>query len=130
MTSTSTVAKQVRILLVDDAQEIRDLTRVQLRRRPDLQIVAEAADGIEGLAHVEALQPELVICDIAMPHMDGFEVLPLMHAAAPHTRVLLMSVVGDAETVRRAFEAGADGFLVKGVTRQVLEDTIDRVIAR
>lgn len=129
MTEASTHPQQVRIVLIDDTSEMRELTRTQLRRRDDLQIVAEAEGALEGIESVEHLQPDLVICDITMPQLDGIGAIPLIRQAAPHTRILMWSVLGDSETVHRALDAGADAFLMKGARRQVLEDAIDSVLA-
>jgi DNA-binding NarL/FixJ family response regulator len=120
----------VRVLVVDDAPEMRDLVRMKIRDRDDLEIVGEAGDGLEAIQRVGRLQPDLVICDVQMPGLDGIAAIPHMREAAPSTRILMHSATADDLTVHRAIRAGADSFVVKGASRQMISDSIDDVLAR
>lgn len=99
--------------MVDDTAEIRMLLRLALEN-VGITIVGEAADGAEGVAVVTRHRPDLVVLDVAMPVMDGFEALPLMRAAVPGVRVVILSgfkasMIGDAVA-----QSGADAFVEKG----------------
>jgi DNA-binding NarL/FixJ family response regulator len=130
MTSLNCIPRQVRVLVVDDMPEMRDLTRMKLRHRREVQIVGEAADGVEAVQRAAALQPDLVICDVQMPRLDGIEAIPHMREAAPSTRIVMHSAMSDDVTVRRAIRAGADSFVTKDASRQALNDAIDDVLAQ
>ncbi len=118
------VGHGVRAVLVDDTDEIRLLVRHALKRI-GIEVVGEAGDGAEGVRVVTEQLPDLVILDIAMPVMDGLEALPLIRAAHPGVRIVMLSgfqvsLLGDV-----ALERGADAFVEKGrldhLVRAVLE---------
>lgn len=103
----------IRAVLVDDTVEIRVLVRFALQR-VGIVVVGEAADGKAGVEVVAEQRPDVVVLDISMPVMDGLEALPLMRAAHPAVRIVMLSgfqasMVGDA-----ALERGADAFVEKG----------------
>src|SRR3954463_8716239 len=83
--------RPVRVFLVDDVGAFRALMRFTLEEDPRIQIVGEAADGCEGVTAVERLQPDVVLLDLAMPVLDGFEAIPLMLACAPSTTIVALS---------------------------------------
>ena len=104
----------LRVVIVDDAEELRILLRLALDREGDFSVVAEAADGETGVAAVIAHQPDLVLLDIAMPVLDGLQALPLIRTECPSATVVMLS--GFGATSRAAIEAlqlGAHGYLQK-----------------
>ncbi len=127
---TTSTAPATRILVVDDDSGVRELIRTQLRKREDLEVVGDAADGREAIVQCRELQPDLVICDVTMPGLGGIDALPGLREAAPGARVLMHSCHGDDLTVRRAMSAGAHGYLVKGAVRAVLTARIDDLMAQ
>jgi DNA-binding NarL/FixJ family response regulator len=129
MPGTPNTAPVTRIVLVDDDPGVRDLIRTQLRKRADLEVVGDAADGREAIVRCRELQPDLVICDVTMPGLGGIDALPGLREAVPGARVLMHSCHEDDLTVRRAMSAGAHGYLVKGAVRAVLTARIDDVMA-
>ncbi len=104
------------IVLADDSAELRAIYAPLLRLRG--YTVFEAADGEEALAEVRAHKPDLLILDVWMPRLGGFEVLDALRfePAAAQTRVLMLSVLGDADSQLDAYGSGAVGYLVKGVS--------------
>src|SRR3954451_19810054 len=80
----------VRVVLVDDTPSLRMLTRLALEDT-GFEVVGEAGDGLAGVNAVKELRPDLVLLDLAMPVMDGLEALPLMRAAVPEVRVVIVS---------------------------------------
>ena len=104
----------LRVLVVDDAEDLRFLLRLRLQRTDHLEVVGEAEDGVEAVEQARALQPDLVILDVAMPRMDGLQALPLIREAVPHVRVIMLSGFNEGTMERSALAAGADHYLVKG----------------
>ena len=123
--STSTQrARQdpLRVLIVDDHAAVRNALREMLRQRPQLSVVGEASNGFEAIAHAHTLRPDVILMDIAMPHMDGIEATARIHAELPHIRVLGLSMQTRGEIVDAMEQAGAVGFFVKGTDTQRLID--------
>jgi YesN/AraC family two-component response regulator len=120
----------VRVVLVDDALEIRELLRFMLSRERDFTVVAEAADGAEGVQAVIDTQPDLVLLDVAMPVMDGLEALRLIRVECPTAVVVMFSAFGDpTHHAREAVRLGAHGYIRKGDTLVGLTDQLRALIA-
>jgi two-component system nitrate/nitrite response regulator NarL len=130
VTRTSSVLRTTRILVVDDDSEVPQLIRTQLRKRADLEVVGDAADGFAAIERCRELQPDLVICNITMPRLDGIDAVPGLRDAAPGARILMHSCHEDELTVGRAMNAGAHGYLVKGAVRLVLVAKIDDLMTQ
>jgi PAS domain S-box-containing protein len=110
----------LRILIVDDHAAVRSALRQILGQRPQFSVVGEASDGFEAIAHAHTLRPDVVLMDIAMPHMDGIEATGHIRAKLPDIKILGLSVQPRSETVHAIEEAGAAGFFVKGIDTQRL----------
>jgi DNA-binding NarL/FixJ family response regulator len=104
----------IRVLLADDERLVRAGFRMILSDEPGIEVVGEAADGAEGVRLAAALRPQAVLLDLQMPVMDGFQAATQMKAACPRCRVVALTIHDDPEVRRRAAEAGADAFVVKG----------------
>ena len=103
-----------RVLIVDDAEDLRQLLRMVMSRSSVLDVVGEAVDGLDGVEQAQALQPDVVILDLAMPRMDGLQALPLIREAAPAAKVVVLSGFADSTMSDQARQAGADHYVVKG----------------
>jgi DNA-binding NarL/FixJ family response regulator len=103
----------IRILLADDQALVRSGFRLILETEPDLEVVAEAADGIEAVERALETRPDLALLDIRMPGLDGIEATRRLLAELPATRVLILTTFDLDEYVVDAFRAGASGFLLK-----------------
>ena len=103
----------IRILLADDHALVRQGFRMILAAQPDMQIVGEAGNGREAVELAEALHPDLVVMDVAMPEFNGIEATRRLAVALPRTRVLALSMHKDAAYVREILRAGARGYLLK-----------------
>ena len=104
---------KIRVLLVDDHAILREGLRALLSCYDDVQVVGEAKNGAVAFEQVEALQPDVVIMDIAMPVMDGFESTRLIRQKYSQTRVLVLTQYEDKEYVLPLLQAGASGFVLK-----------------
>lgn len=102
-----------RTILVDDQPIFRDIIRGVLIRTGRFQFVGEAEDGVEAVNLYKKLQPDLVIMDVQMPNMSGFEATVRIIEDYPEAMVILMSMQADAGYAAVATEAGAKGFLPK-----------------
>lgn len=109
---------------------VRQGLRMRLALEPDLEIVGEAAGGKEALELVQALAPDVVVMDVAMPGLDGIAAAARLHKAAPGVAVVMLSVHGDAETRTRSLAAGAAAFVEKRGAAEDLVAEIRRVAPR
>lgn len=110
------MVKPVRILLVEDHAMVRAGLAGVLRALPDVEVVAQAANGYEALSLIKESRPTLVMTDIAMPYLNGMEVLARIRKEHPEIRVLMLSMYTDEEHVRYALQLGAAGFVSKDST--------------
>jgi CheY-like chemotaxis protein len=102
-----------RVLLVDDNADIRMLVRIGLETSGGFEISGEACNGREAVAAVSEGCPDLVLLDLAMPVMDGFEALPLLKAACPDVRVVIFSASDSPSTREKVEASGSDAYLRK-----------------
>jgi DNA-binding NarL/FixJ family response regulator len=101
------------ILLVDDQELLRMGFRLVLESQPDLEVVAEAADGHEAVALVERLAPDVVLMDVRMPGLDGVAATRRIIASGSRSRVIILTTFDLDEYAYAALRAGASGFLLK-----------------
>jgi signal transduction histidine kinase len=120
---SASAATLVRVVLVDDTPSLRMLTRLALDDT-GFDVVGEAGDGLAGVNMVKQLAPDLVLLDLAMPVMDGLEALPLMRAAVPGLRVVILSGFDRRAMESQVLEAGADGYLQKGTPPTEIVDCL------
>ena len=117
----------IRVMAVDDHPIFRDGLAALLAVHPDLQLVAEAGDGAEAVALYRAHRPDVTLMDLSMPGMGGPEATGAIIAAFPGARVIALTTYdGDAD-IHRALEAGARGYLLKGVLRNEVVEAIRAV---
>lgn len=103
----------IRILLADDHTVVRESLATTLRNSGDCLVVAEAGDGISAIEQAIAVQPDVAIVDISMPHLSGMEVVHRLTTELPRTRVLVLTMHEEEEYALRMIRAGAAGYLVK-----------------
>jgi DNA-binding NarL/FixJ family response regulator len=117
----------VRVLVVDDHPMVREGLRSMLAGGP-VEVIGEADRGADAVRDVEALGPDLVLLDLELPDLDGVAVLRRIKGIAPRTAVLIVSMHDDPALVRRAVEAGAAGYVLKGVSRRELLASVGAVM--
>jgi DNA-binding NarL/FixJ family response regulator len=103
----------LRILIADDHAVVRAGLREILSERPELQVVGEAANGVEAISQVNVLQPHVVTMDVSMPEMNGIEATREIHRTLPHIQIVGLSTYGDEATERAMREAGAQAYFSK-----------------
>jgi pilus assembly protein CpaE len=118
---------KIRVLIVDDIAETRENVKKLLYFEDDIEIVGAAADGHEGVELAVKLNPDIVLMDINMPGMDGIAASEAISAQAPNAQVVMMSVQGEADYLRRSMLAGAREFLIKPFSGDELVNSIHRV---
>jgi pilus assembly protein CpaE len=124
------MADQIRVLIVDDIPETRDHLTKLLGFEADIEVVGSAASGSEALQLAGSLLPDVVLMDINMPDMDGIAATEQLAARVPTAAVVMMSVQGEADYLRRSMLAGAREFLVKPFSSDELTASIRQVHVR
>lgn len=122
-------ANAIRILVVDDHSVVREGVDALVRRQPDMLIVAQAANGREGIEQFREHRPDITLMDLQMPEMNGLDALMALRAEFPGARVIVLTTyIGDIQ-VLRAIKAGAWAYLLKNALHKELLDTIRAVHA-
>jgi DNA-binding NarL/FixJ family response regulator len=110
----------MRILIADDHGIVRSGLRLLLDRQPDMEVVAEAADGVEAVELALRERPDLCILDVGMPRLTGLQATREIKAQAPELRVLMLSMHRDDRYLFEALKAGASGYVLKAEADQDL----------
>ncbi len=124
---TDATGPPILVLLVDDHPIVRNGIRSLMLRRRDIDIVGEAEDGDSAVSMAAQLDPDVVIMDIGLPQMSGFEAARLMLAQNPHMRIIMLTVYDNREYVIEALRIGASGYLIKNCPSEDLVKAIRSV---
>jgi two-component system response regulator DesR len=119
----------IRLLLADDQALVRGALAALLSLEPDLTVVAEVGRGDEVVPEALRTRPDVALLDVEMPGLDGVAAAAALRAALPGCRVLVVTTFGRPGYLRRAMEAGANGFVVKDTPARQLADAVRRVHA-
>ena len=126
---TDSAPPRVRLVLADDQELLRTGYRMILDAQPDLDVVAEADDGLAAVAAADRHRPDLVLMDVRMPGIDGIEATRRIVTALPHTKVLILTTFDLDQYVMDGLRAGASGFLLKDARKEDLLSAIRSVAA-
>ncbi|GAA3807841.1 response regulator [Streptomyces phyllanthi] len=118
----------IRVLIADDQEMVRQGFTVLLNARPGIEVVGQAVHGLDAVAKVAELTPDVVLMDIRMPELDGIEATRRITAEHPDIRVLVLTTFDLDEYVYDALHAGASGFLLKDASADQLAEAV-RVVA-
>src|SRR6185295_11065700 len=127
---TATMSDRIKVLIVDDIPETRDHLSKLLGFESDVEVVGAAAGGPEAVQMAASVKPDVVLMDINMPGMDGITATEKLAAEVPTAAVIMMSVQGEADYLRRSMLAGAREFLVKPFSSDELTASIRQVWTR
>lgn len=119
----------IRVLLVDDHRLLRDALRQALQREPDIEVLAEAGTGREGVALAQALRPDLVLLDIGLPDLSGIEVAARLRRLPQAPRMVAVSAQADKRFVAEMLRQGAQGYVTKSAAGEDLVRAIRAVAA-
>ncbi|MBN1217748.1 MAG: response regulator transcription factor [Anaerolineae bacterium] len=122
-----TTTPSIRIVIADDHAVVREGLRTLISTKPGMEVVGEAADGIEAVAQARALQPDVILLDMVMPRMDGLQSIHEIKQENPNARILVLTSFDDDERVFSAIKAGALGYLLKDSSPQQLLQAIREV---
>jgi two-component system, NarL family, response regulator DesR len=117
----------IRLLLADDQALVRGALTALLNLEPDLEVVSEVGTGDAVVPAVLEQRPDVALLDVEMPGLDGISATAAVRAAAPQTKVLIVTTFGRPGYLRRALKAGASGFVVKDTPASQLADAVRRI---
>ncbi|WP_399139427.1 response regulator [Streptomyces sp. NBUA17] len=126
--TTSGNSRVIRVLIADDQQMVRQGFTVLLNTQPDIEVIGQAVHGLDAVAKVADLSPDVVLMDIRMPELGGIEATRRITGSTPDIRVLVLTTFDLDEYVYEALRAGASGFLLKDASADQLADAV-RVVA-
>jgi DNA-binding NarL/FixJ family response regulator len=118
----------IRVALVDDQAMVRAGLKMILDSEADIEVVGEAADGLDAVALASSTEPDVILMDIRMPGLDGISAARNVLAACPRVRVVILTTFDDDEHVYEALRLGASGFLLKSADGDTLVNAV-RVVA-
>ena len=105
--------RPIRVLLADDHRTVRESLRLMLDRQPDIEVVGEAGDGREALARADALKPDIVIMDIAMPETSGIIAARALRQKCPDVKIVMLTRYSDDAYFQELLRAGVSGYILK-----------------
>jgi len=118
---------KIRIVIAEDHRLFREGLRLILKDDKSLEIVGEAANGLQAINVVRDLKPNVILLDIAMPVMDGIQIIPAIRQKSPGTKVLMLTASKDETTIFKSLRAGAKGYLSKDTSTSSLIKAIKAV---
>jgi DNA-binding NarL/FixJ family response regulator len=125
----STMSDPIRIMIVEDHSIVRQGLVALLRTVPDFVIVAEAGDGRKAIDMYRQHQPDVTLMDLRLPQLNGVEAIGRIRLDFPHARIIVLTTFDGDEDIYRALQAGARGYLLKGMTTEELVEAIRSVYA-
>jgi DNA-binding NarL/FixJ family response regulator len=115
---------KLRILVVDDHPMVRRGTCEILTEDPDLEVVGQGSNGLDALQEAERLSPDVVLMDLSMPQMDGVEATRKLRERYPQLGIVILSAHGEDDHVLRALQAGANGYLLKTSSEELIQEAV------
>jgi DNA-binding NarL/FixJ family response regulator len=126
---SSTQSRPARVIIVDDHQLVRTGYRQMLSGEADLEVVGEAANGLEALELCRRVKPDLVLLDIRMPVMDGLQAIRAITQELPNTAILIVTTYEDPDYMSEALRAGAAGYVLKEAPKSQLINAVYRALS-
>jgi DNA-binding NarL/FixJ family response regulator len=121
--------ESIRVLIVEDHNVVRQGLVALINLAEGIQVVGEAADGVEAIAQFRKLQPDVTLVDLRLPKLSGVEIIQRVRSESPQARFVVLTTYDGDEDIYRALKSGAKAYLLKGMTSEVLISTIREVAA-
>jgi len=118
------MSDEIRVLIADDQQLVREGLRVLLGLTPDICVVGEASNGTEAVAHARRLEPDVILMDVQMPELDGVAATRQIQDACPGSKVIILTTFDNDEYVFEGLLAGAAGYMLKDAPSEQLAEAI------
>lgn len=118
----------IKVVLADDHVIVRNGIKILLESEGDVEVIAEASNGVEALEKVKQFQPDILISDIKMPIMNGIEATAALQKISPATKTLILSMHDDDEYIIKSVESGAAGYLLKDTTKEEFHKALHAII--
>lgn len=115
---------KIRVLLADDQDIIRTGLTIILNHQPDIDVIGQAADGLEAVELAKRLQPDVILMDIKMPHLNGIQATRQIMAALPKTQIIILTTYDTDDWVFDGIRAGAIGYLLKDTSGDNLAEAV------
>jgi DNA-binding NarL/FixJ family response regulator len=122
-------AAAVRVLVVEDFAAFRQFICLTLGNSPGLQVIGEASDGLEALQMAVELRPDLILLDIGLPRLNGFEVARQMRSLAPESKIVFLSQESSVDLVQEALSLGGRGYVTKTKAQADLFAAVEAVLS-
>jgi len=122
-------ANKIKVLCVDDHPLVRDGIAFALQQQSDMELVAEAKNGVEAIAAFRQYRPDVTLMDLQMPQMNGIDATAAIRSEFPNARIVILTTYSGDIQASKALKLGAAGYLLKGMLRTELVDTIRLVHA-
>lgn len=116
--------RAIRVVLCDDAAEIRSMLRMVIELEPDLRVAGEAATGLEAIEQAREHRPDVLLLDLYMPVLGGLDAIPSIRKASPHTRIVVLSGIEAGRAEDQALQLGAVAYLEKGAAPERIVDAL------
>ncbi len=121
--------ENIRVLIVDDLPQVREGLAILLKLAakgscPTIEVIGEAINGYEAVQQAQRLHPDVILMDLEMPVLDGYEAARQIKASNPSCRVIALSIHSSDQDQQKAFKAGVDDFVMKGASYQKLLNAI------
>lgn len=117
-----------KVIVVEDHQILLESISLLISTIPDIELVGKASNGQKALLILEKESVDIIVSDVMMPVMNGVELVWKVKQQYPHIKILMLTVSEDAQTIKDALQAGADGFIFKSAEREELEEAISSLI--
>lgn len=115
---------ELRVLIVDDVEQVRKDLHTFLTLTGDIEVIGAACNGLEAIRLVQAMHPQVVLMDLEMPVMDGYQAARQIKALQPSCRIIALTIHGDDAEQKKAFQAGVDDFIAKDAPLKSLVEAI------
>jgi len=118
------MSMSIKLMIIDDHSMVREGLKQLLELDENLKVIAEAADGLEGLEKLKTVSPDVLLLDINLPNMNGLEMLKRMREKNMNTKVLILTIHNEVDYLIRAVEIGCDGYVLKDSDSNLLKKAI------